>query len=53
MLALGAGGALAWFAPIQPYLALAGLAVLAGAVAVRYWSARSRSVASGSASTTR
>ena len=42
MLALGAGGTLAWFAPIQPYLALAGLGVLAGAVAVRYWSARSR-----------
>ena len=53
MLALGASGTLAWFAPIQPYLALAGLGVLAGAVAVRYWSARSRSVASGSASTTR
>ena len=53
MLALGASGTLAWFAPVQPFLALAGLAVLAGAVAVRYWSARARSVASGSASTTR
>ena len=35
MLALGTSGALAWFAPIQPYLALVGLAVLGGAIAQR------------------
>ena len=35
MLALGTSGTLAWFAPVQPYLALVGLAVLAGAIAHR------------------
>ena len=32
MLALGATGALTWFAPIQPYLALIGLAILTTAI---------------------
>ena len=35
VLALGTTGALAWFAPVQPYLALVGLAVLALAIAHR------------------
>ena len=37
VLALGATGALTWFAPIQPYLALIALAVLVGAIAHRVW----------------
>lgn len=37
VLALGATGALTWFAPIQPYLALIALAILAGAIAHRIW----------------
>ena len=37
VLALGATGALAWFAPIQPYLALIALAVLVGAIVHRLW----------------
>ncbi len=37
VLALGATGALTWFAPIQPYLALVALAVLIGAIAHRVW----------------
>ena len=32
VLALGATGALTWFAPIQPYLALIGLAILTTAI---------------------
>jgi hypothetical protein len=32
VLALGTTGALAWFAPIQPFLALIGLAILGGAI---------------------
>ena len=46
MLALGATGALAWFAPIQPYLALIALAVLVGAIAHRVWLLRAVRVAS-------
>jgi hypothetical protein len=41
MLALGATGALAWFAPIQPYLALIGLGILAAAIGHRLWLLRS------------
>ena len=37
VLALGTTGALAWFAPIQPYLALIALAVLVGAIVHRLW----------------
>jgi len=37
VLALGATGALTWFAPIQPYLALIALAILVGAIAHRVW----------------
>jgi hypothetical protein len=37
VLALGATGALTWFAPIQPYLALIALAVLISAIAHRIW----------------
>ena len=37
VLALGTTGALAWFAPIQPYLALIGLAILGGAILHRVW----------------
>ncbi|MEI6689289.1 MAG: hypothetical protein WCN97_08035 [Thermoleophilia bacterium] len=37
VLALGATGALTWFAPIQPYLALIALAVLLGAIVHRVW----------------
>jgi hypothetical protein len=37
VLALGTTGALAWFAPIQPYLALIGLAILGGAIMHRVW----------------
>ncbi|MEE2045788.1 hypothetical protein Q7689_20840 [Nocardiopsis tropica] len=35
LLALGASGALAWFAPLQPVLAVAGLALLAVALRAR------------------
>ena len=41
VLALGATGALTWFAPIQPYLALIALAVRVGAIAHRVWLLRS------------
>jgi len=37
VLALGTTGALAWFAPIQPFLALIGLAILGGAILHRVW----------------
>jgi hypothetical protein len=37
VLALGTTGALAWFAPVQPYLALIGLAILGGAIMHRVW----------------
>ena len=37
VLALGTTGALAWFAPIQPFLALIGLAILSGAIIHRIW----------------
>ena len=37
VLALGATGALTWFAPIQPYLALIALAVLISAIAHHIW----------------
>ncbi len=37
VLALGATGALTWFAPIQPYLALIGLGILAVAIGHRLW----------------
>ena len=40
VLALGTTGALAWFAPIQPYLALIGLAILGGAIMHRLWLVR-------------
>ncbi|MBJ7334459.1 MAG: hypothetical protein JHD05_07570 [Thermoleophilia bacterium] len=40
VLALGTTGALAWFAPIQPYLALIGLAILGGAIMHRVWLVR-------------
>jgi hypothetical protein len=35
VLALGTAGALAWFAPVQPYLALIGLGVLVAAIGHR------------------
>ena len=37
MLALGTTGALTWFAPVQPYLALIALAILLGAIGHRVW----------------
>ena len=37
MLALGTTGALTWFAPVQPYLALIALAILLGAIGNRVW----------------
>ena len=40
VLALGTTGALAWFAPIQPFLALIGLAILSGAIIHRVWLVR-------------
>ena len=40
VLALGTTGALAWFAPIQPFLALIGLAILSGAIIHRIWLVR-------------
>ena len=46
VLALGATGALTWFAPIQPYLALIALAVLISAIAHRIWLLRAVRVAS-------
>ncbi|MGI9187041.1 MAG: hypothetical protein ACR2J9_05905 [Gaiellales bacterium] len=46
MLALGTTGALTWFAPIQPYLALIALAVLVGAIVHRVWLLRAVRVAS-------
>jgi|694.fasta_scaffold146528_3 hypothetical protein len=48
MLALGATGALAWFAPIQPYLALIGLGILAVAIGHRLWLLRSAAATKGS-----
>jgi hypothetical protein len=41
VLALGVGGALSWFAPIQPFLAVASLALLAYALWARRRTARS------------
>jgi hypothetical protein len=35
LLALGSAGALQWFAPVQPYLAIAGIALLAWALRAR------------------
>jgi hypothetical protein len=35
LLALGTSGAMQWFAPVQPYLAAAGVVLLAGALYVR------------------
>ncbi len=40
VLALGTTGAMAWFAPVQPYLALIGLAILGGAILHRVWLVR-------------
>jgi hypothetical protein len=37
VLAVGASGALNWFAPIQPFMALIGLGVLAVAIGHRLW----------------
>ena len=37
MLALGTTGALTWFAPVQPYLALIAHAILLGAIGHREW----------------
>ena len=44
VLALGTTGALAWFAPIQPFLALIGLAILSGAIIHRVWLLRGTSI---------
>ena len=44
VLALGTTGALAWFAPIQPFLALIGLAILGGAILHRVWLLREASI---------
>ncbi|MFB8764871.1 hypothetical protein [Nocardiopsis alba] len=41
LLALGANGAMTWFAPLQPLLAVAGLALSAWALAVRLRAAES------------
>ncbi len=35
VIALGTTGALTWFAPVQPYLGVVGLVLLAGALRVR------------------
>ena len=44
VLALGTTGTLAWFAPIQPFLALIGLAILGGAILHRVWLLREASI---------
>ena len=44
VLALGTTGTLAWFAPIQPFLALIGLAILGGAILHRVWLLRGTSI---------
>ena len=44
LVALGTTGALAWFAPIQPFLALIGLAILVGAIMHRVWLLRGTSI---------
>ncbi|MGI9116042.1 MAG: hypothetical protein ACR2JV_00190 [Gaiellales bacterium] len=49
VLALGTTGALTWFAPLQPYLGLVALAVLAGAIAHRLWLLRRSGALGGGA----
>lgn len=46
VLAIGASGALNWFAPIQPFMAVIGLGVLAVAIGYRLWLLRRAHLAS-------